>query len=56
MQDSKISLEINGQRYETEGIDIIYAVNDLLTEAGILEEGDTLELLERDQDYILHKY
>tara|TARA_R110001592_G_scaffold341870_1_gene631239 strand:- start:1898 stop:2068 length:171 start_codon:yes stop_codon:yes gene_type:complete len=56
MEDSKIALEIDGKRYETQGVDIIYAVTDLLTEAGILEEGDVLELLDRDQDFILHKY
>lgn len=52
----KIALEINGKRYESDIDMAIPAIEDMLVQAGILEEGDILEVLERDQDYILHKY
>lgn len=56
MEPYKIALEINGQRFEAEQVLVIDAIQDLLIQAGILEDGDILEVLERDQDYILHKY
>ena len=56
MEPHKIALEIDGQRFEAEQVMVIDAIQDMLIQAGILEEGDILEVLERDQDYILHKY
>jgi len=56
MEPHKIALEIDGQRFEAEQVLIIDTIQDLLIQAGILEDGDILQVLEGDHDYIFHKY
>jgi len=54
--EHKIALEIDGKRFEAEDITVIDALQNILVQAGVLDDGDILEVLERDQDYILHMY
>jgi len=56
MEKTKLALEINGERYEIDAFSVIEGVQDLLIKAECLEEGDCLEVLEGDANYIFHKY
>lgn len=55
-KEHKIVLEIDGVRHSTSNYFVISALQELLVEHDIFEEGDILEVLVNDRDYILHEY
>lgn len=52
----EIALEINGERYETtNSMSLVWAIEAILREAQFIVEGESLEVLSRDQRWILSK-
>jgi hypothetical protein len=51
----KIALEIDDERFETEHHSLWYALEAILKHAGRLNQGDSIEVLEAQQAYILDK-
>lgn len=51
-----IVLEIDGVRHSTEDYFVISALQNLLVEHDVFDDGDILEVLLQDRDYILHEY
>lgn len=51
-----IVLEINGVRHSTKDHFVISALQNLLVEHDVFDDGDVLEVLLQDRDYIVHEY
>jgi hypothetical protein len=51
----KITIEIEGQKFEAEGNYTPTVLDQVLHEAGILEEEENVYFLDKQQQYVYHK-
>lgn len=51
----KITIEIDGQKFEAEGNYTPTVLDQVLHEAGILEEEENVYFLDKQQQYVYHK-
>ena len=51
----KITIEVDGQTFEAEGYYAPTVLDQVLHEAGILEEEENVYFLDKQQQYVYHK-